>query len=266
MSLRALPYYGGKSPIRGTARWIASMLPNRRIYVEPFAGMCGVLLLRKRSPIEVINDLDPNVASWWTAARDQNEELRTLLKYTPWNEKAYYDSVRRIRSEGPHSLERALATHIALEQGFIKSLGHGVSFLMELNKQTRNMDSIAPLEKRMKGVSILNRDALEVASRASRYKDCVMYLDPPYLTTDNTKYGRNKFDVVGLTNILRNCRCFAAIGGYGNDWDHLGWHKKERKTKLMAGDAQYVLRDGRRQERVEVLWLNRQPQTAIDAF
>ena len=42
-SVTALPYYGGKSAAQnqGTGKWIASMLPMRSAYAEPFAGMPG---------------------------------------------------------------------------------------------------------------------------------------------------------------------------------------------------------------------------------
>ena len=59
--LSALRYYGGKNAQHRTGRWIASMLPYDKGYVEPFAGMLGVLLQRRRSAAEMVNDADGNL-------------------------------------------------------------------------------------------------------------------------------------------------------------------------------------------------------------
>ena len=47
--MKALPWVGNKS-VRGLGEWIVSLLPpaygEPQAYVEPFAGMLGVLLAR----------------------------------------------------------------------------------------------------------------------------------------------------------------------------------------------------------------------------
>ena len=73
--LSALAYLGGKSvnATQSTGRWIHSLLPisnTRSIYVEPFCGMCGVLLQRPPLGCEVINDLNSRLINWWRVIRD----------------------------------------------------------------------------------------------------------------------------------------------------------------------------------------------------
>ena len=72
-----MAYWGGKNPNwkYGTGSWIAEMLPYERLYVEPFAGMLGILLQRKKSPMEVVNDLDGLIYSYWKCVRDYPNEL-----------------------------------------------------------------------------------------------------------------------------------------------------------------------------------------------
>ena len=69
--LMAMQWWGGKAATRpgGSNRWIRSRLPVRSAYVEPFAGMLGVLLARPRVSVEVVNDLDGRVVNWWTQVR-----------------------------------------------------------------------------------------------------------------------------------------------------------------------------------------------------
>ena len=53
-----LPWYGGKYPRNALTKWIVSQIPYERktLYVEPFCGMCGVLLSRQATATEIIND------------------------------------------------------------------------------------------------------------------------------------------------------------------------------------------------------------------
>ena len=50
-----VPYFGGKQRI---APWIVSLLPQHDHYVEPFAGGLSVLLSKRPSRMETVNDLD----------------------------------------------------------------------------------------------------------------------------------------------------------------------------------------------------------------
>ena len=83
-------------------------------------------------------------------------------------------------------------------------------------------------------------------------------MDPPYYTTDNTIYKHQEFDVDKLTKLVKECRGFVAISGYGDEWDHLGWHKhtKEIRTQLVA-------RTKKAKERTEVLWTNKQARSSL---
>lgn len=61
----AAPYYGGK---RNLSRRLCSIIyaTPHRTYAEPFGGIGGVFLRRTRqSPVEVINDLSGDVATFY---------------------------------------------------------------------------------------------------------------------------------------------------------------------------------------------------------
>ena len=81
---RTSPYYGGKRGY-GIAEWIASYLPRNSdsCYVEPFAGMAGVLFARQPAKPEALNDLNRRVINWWRVVRDQPEEFGWRVEMTP---------------------------------------------------------------------------------------------------------------------------------------------------------------------------------------
>ena len=86
--LQALGWVGGKSAYSstGTGGWIAGLLPPPGVrggYIEPFAGMLGVLLQRNPASREIVSDLDGDLINWWRAVRDYPAQLGDLLDFTP---------------------------------------------------------------------------------------------------------------------------------------------------------------------------------------
>jgi len=83
-------YHGGKSGAAigsgSLGSWIADQLPPptpQQLYVEPFAGMLGVLLQRQPAGKEIINDLDDRISDFWRAVRYHPEQLEWMLRWTP---------------------------------------------------------------------------------------------------------------------------------------------------------------------------------------
>src|SRR5690606_37616363 len=80
----ALRYHGAKWRL---ARWILSHLPALAfydVYVEPFGGSAAVLLRKERSPIEVLNDLDDDVITFFRVLRDDPEGLVRAVELAPF--------------------------------------------------------------------------------------------------------------------------------------------------------------------------------------
>ena len=261
--LRALRYYGGKSPHHRTGPWIASMLPYDRCYAEPFAGMLGVLLQRRKSKVEMVNDADGNLIAWWRAVRDHPKKFGRLVRNTPYCKDEYeraYEALSKGEYDDP--LRRALDYHICIDQGFIAGTGSkgwrgcvvtsgerdGVN-IENVNYARR----ISQAADRMRGVGIHNLDATAFLAKLSKHSKLVVYCDPPYVkSSDVSGYGTSELDLDALTDALKKCKGFAAVSGYKDDWDHLGWHRYELDvaTALTAST-------GKRAKRTEVLWTNK---------
>jgi len=81
-----LHYLGSKWAI---ASWVIEHLPAHTTYVEPFGGGAAVLLRKEPSDVEVYNDLDHAVVSFWRVLRTRPHEIIAMLQSTPWAREEY---------------------------------------------------------------------------------------------------------------------------------------------------------------------------------
>lgn len=261
MKLSALPYYGGKaiSSNQGTGRWIASLLPSRTdvLYCEPFAGMLGVLLQRPQSKVELVNDLDKRIITWWMEVRDNPREFAYRVSHTPKSRVEFDRCVAMLDDSDAAPMEMALAVHVVLSQSLMAGLGKphwavGYSTAMGTRRPMAE-ERIQALSERLINVQLEARDALEILERTSTVTDAVIYVDPPYSLADTSLYGQRQVELDALTASLLAQKGQVAISGYGDEWDHLDWTRHARGVQrhtLVAGKGVNV--DDRR----EILWTN----------
>lgn len=62
-----ITYYGGKQQLAST---IIEMIPAHRIYVEPFFGGGAVFFAKGKSYLEVINDVNDNLITFYEVCQD----------------------------------------------------------------------------------------------------------------------------------------------------------------------------------------------------
>lgn len=249
-----LRYHGGKWKL---ATWIIDHLPAHRTYVEPFGGAASVLLRKPRSYAEIYNDLDGEVVNLFRVARDRGDELARALSLTPFAREEFKLSYEPTSDP----LEQARRTVTRSAMGFgTSSIGRTTGFRASStrNGQTPANDlrffphALMPLIERLKGVTIENRDALEVM-RAYDSLETAFYIDPPYVasTRDSGRDYRHEMDDADharLAEAIHTIKGFVILSGYGSPlYSDLypGWRKVYRATRADAAG-----------ERLEVLWLS----------
>ncbi len=57
-----LSYYGGKQQLAST---IVSLIPEHKLYVEPFIGGAAVFFAKEKSEAEVINDINSEIVNFY---------------------------------------------------------------------------------------------------------------------------------------------------------------------------------------------------------
>lgn len=249
-------YYGGKATL---APQIAGMLPGHDHYVEPFAGGLSVLLAKSPSKSETVNDLDGDLVRFWRVLREQPYELERACALTPHSREEFTAAQNR---EGLTDFEVARRVFVMLTQGRAHSLRAGGASNWRWVRGTGgpeariagNLRRLAPVAGRLQGVSIENRDAIEVIRDYGTEPSTCIYADPPYLgSTRGGGYGVEMKDDnlhEELAEALHGCRASVVLSGYASPlYAELfdGWHEYElRAPNNQAGQK----------SQNEVLWSN----------
>lgn len=268
MTAPPFAYFGGKTVL---AERIVGHLPSHRTYVEPFAGSLAVLLAKPRALIEVANDLDGELVTFWRVLREQPDDLVRMCALTPHSRAEYEGS--KTRPADLTDLERARRVWTKLAQGRSGTLRRtGWRHFVDPHGTNRSMgayltsyvDRMAVIAERLAEVSLECRPALEVIAAYGQHPDALIYADPPYLgsTRSGTNYAHEMPDPaehVALAEALLECRAAVVLSGYDSPLYadlYAGWHavRIDTRTGQAAGD----------QSRTEVLWTNR--PTAHDLF
>ena len=259
MQLTAMNYYGGKART-DFRKWLVPKIPYDKdgIYVEPFAGMLGVLLARPQCKTEIINDLDANICNWWRVVREHPDELKHLIYYTPKCRRTFDECVKAIEDKAYQDkpILWAWSTFTVLEYGIIHGLKNTAFSIRYTQYPSKNRDFasiVKLLAERVKAVQVENTDALTMLDRMKDLCNAVIYCDPPYISANTSHYENDDIDVDAFTNAFLSQKGKIAISGYGDEWDHLGWHRHEWNTK--APKINYVQDySSENWNRTECLW------------
>lgn len=103
----ALRYHGGKWRL---APWVISHFPEHERYVEPFCGAASVLMRKRRSKIEVINDLSGAIINFFRVLQDsaKAEQLREKLMVTPFSRDEYEHACTGLTGEDIEDARRVV--------------------------------------------------------------------------------------------------------------------------------------------------------------
>lgn len=179
-----VPYHGSKAKL---AARLCALFPTHDTYVEPFAGSASVLFHKAMVPVEVLNDLDCGVWSFFTALRDHPVELAEACRLTPYSRREFIACVEGVDEPGVSVVERARRWFTVVSQGFGSvPATRGWSSPMagassEAAKTAALIERFAACADRLRGVHLEHRPAGEVIDAWGGRPETLLYVDPPYL-------------------------------------------------------------------------------------
>src|SRR5258708_11308027 len=181
-------WVGGKSRLR---KHIIPLLPSHTCYVEPFAGAAWVLFGKPRSDVEVLNDKDEDLITFFRVVKEKPEDLIASFDWT-FASRAEFERLATQVSINLTDVERAHRFYYLIMAGWggelnyprfqtsITDGGHGNRLIGAL-KTLR--ERLSPIYDRLRTVIIENADWQDCVDRYDR-PQTVMYLDPPYPQND----------------------------------------------------------------------------------
>jgi DNA adenine methylase len=272
-----------RSPVRWLggkdegARHIAPFLPKHKLYIEVFGGGLRLLFQKPRSKIEIVNDLDDGLITWWRVLQDPDKafRLRRRLKYAEYS-RVLYMKCRATWQDYTDDVERAFRWFVVARMSFSANWGGSWGFGRAQNPATTWHNIKGTLEAarlRLSRVTIEKADWRDILSRFD-CPDALFYLDPPYVPSTRRsgeyKYEMTVEDHEDLVARLLRIEGGAILSGYPNDTykplEEAGWHRYDRPTTCRA--AGRTRRSGlaepgavkAKQPRTECIWVS--PQIA----
>jgi DNA adenine methylase len=255
-------YHGGKWRI---APWIISYFPPHRIYVELFGGGGSVLLRKHRSYAELYNDLDGEIVNLFRIVRDRGDELVKKLFLTPYSNEEFilsYDPADDPLEQARRTVTRSFMGFgsAAATQGKSTKGNNPLTGFRSNTKRTGGgpardwmnyPDALVNIIDRLRGVTIENRNALEIILTHDG-ENTLFYADPPYLASvrdygRDYQYEMSVEDHIQLAEKLNQAKGAVIVSGYHSElYDDLykGWVRREKNTYA----------DGAL-PRTEVLWM-----------
>lgn len=179
-----IKWVGGKSRLR---KYIIPILPSHTCYLEVFSGAAWVLFGKKPSDVEIINDIDQELITFFRVVKEKPEEL---IQSFEWElvSRAEFERLANLDTSQLTDIQRAHRFYYLIMAGWggelnyprfqtsITDGGHGNRLIGALKTLRQRLE---PVHARLRTVIIENLDWQACIDRYDR-PGTVMYVDPPY--------------------------------------------------------------------------------------
>jgi len=223
------------------AKRVVAEIPEHRVYVEPFAGGAQVFFAKEPSEVEVLSDLDPEIAHAFRFAKGITADKIDRLRQKKWvGDKAHFRKL--YESEIPDDdLERFYRFAYLIRFSFNK-LRRGTMPDKNVGVTACFVDKLERLAPRLKDVRVRHADYERVIEEYDG-PDTFFFLDPPYAGHDadcRVGAGHKDWDEERFAKALRKIRGrFLCTYGLRGDADLFkGFHTRRWRHTSGVGTAQ----------------------------
>lgn len=221
-----ITYYGGKQQLVPT---ILPMIPTHRLYVEPYFGGGAVFFAKRPSYLEVINDINENLMTFYYVVKHQLlfDHLYERVQETLHSE-ALYKKARRIffRTDPmvDSQVDIAWATWVLTNMSYAATPSGGWKWdngtagsHMGITMEHYREQITRKLHDRLQNVQISQRNAIDVIKQRDT-ADTFFYIDPPYPGCNQKHYkGFTDENLEELLVVLENIKGKFLLSNYARD-------------------------------------------------
>jgi DNA adenine methylase len=253
-----LTYYGGKQQL---APVILTLIPEHKIYCEPFIGGGAVFFAKKPSQVEVINDTNSELINFYQVVKRDfsliEQEVMISLHSRDLHRKA---NVIYNNPDMFDPIKRAWAVWVLANQSFGSmldgSFGYDRTGKTSLKIAHKRESFTYDMAVRLQGVQIECSDALRII-RSRDTRETFFYCDPPYFNADMGHYdGYTKEDFQQLLDALSKIEGKFLMSSYPSPLledcrKEFKWHQISKRMNLSMSCGSNALKT-----KVEVLTAN----------
>lgn len=215
-------WVGGKSRLR---KAIIDLLPSHTCYVEPFAGAAWVLFGKPPSDVEVINDIDKELITFFRVVKEKPDALIASFEWELVS-RAEFERLAQMDTSDLTDVQRAHRFYYLIMAGWggelnyprfqtsITDGGHGNRLIGALETLRARL---LPVYDRLRTVIIENLHWRDCVKRYDR-PGTVMYIDPPY-PGNGVNYAHNMREWEAhheLADWLSKAQCKWILSSYDN--------------------------------------------------
>jgi len=174
--IKARQFFSSPGGKRAMASRVIKMMPEHKVYVEPFAGGAAVFFSKEPSAVEVLNDMDDEIVNAYKGAQSINDsDLQELMKRDWVINRKTFMTLRDSKATTPMDV---LYRFI-----YLKGASYGG---MKESFQTRRdgenlgiVKRLPEIRERLSKVRIHKADAIDVIKKYDS-PNTFFFVDPPY--------------------------------------------------------------------------------------
>ena len=161
------------------AKRLVDEMPAHRVYVEPFAGSGAVLLAKPPSDVEVVNDLDPEIAAAFRFVKGMTPAQLEQLRHKKWVGDAELFK-RLVDMDPPKDPVERFYRFVYLTRFGFNSLRRGTLSDARVGKHAGVIKKLERFAPRFKKVVVRCKDYEAIFNEFDGRDDVFFFLDPPY--------------------------------------------------------------------------------------
>lgn len=195
-----IPYFGNKrEEVELIYDTIKHKINNKSIIIEPYCGTSAIsyYIWTKHPNLKfIINDNNKYIYELYNIIKDQ-EKLNKLY----FDLLELYDRIKTKEEYNELKKEDTLINYLYLNKVYSIRAGLYPTNKM-VNRTTFDTILNAPIIEfiRNANIEILNKDAIELIEEYKDNKHAMLFIDPPYLNTDNRYYKEPSFKIYEYVN------------------------------------------------------------------
>jgi DNA adenine methylase len=215
-----ITYYGGKQRL---LKYILPLIPKHTLYAEPFTGGAAVFFAKEPSEIEVINDTNRQLITFYEVAKLDFRKLQKKIDGTLHSRESHkYANIIYDHTRFFGKVDIAWSVWMLASSSFASKLNGPYGYDKTRQTTTRKFshkrdDFTREISKRLENVQIECQDAIEII-KSRDTKDSFFYCDPPYFNADMGHYkGYTEADFERLLKALSNIKGKFLLSSYPSE-------------------------------------------------